>query len=203
MQAALAPRCRSRPARVAAYDLLRAIVTRSDGLMVACLRKLLTMLGPGPVVPDVVPQQFAQHHDANAAINLRWRGLNTTGATCYMNAVIQQLFCQPTIRALVLRSGEVPEGAMGEEKEAVFAAMQLTFANLALSTARAFRPSLMWNSVRDEMGQPINIHVRGRYHAFEQECLDLLCAAQLHGRCRYLRSNAQLCSSKHLAIVST
>ena len=35
-------------------------------------------------------------------------GLKNAGATCYMNAVFQQLFMQPSIRALVLGAREVP-----------------------------------------------------------------------------------------------
>jgi len=35
-------------------------------------------------------------------------GLKNAGATCYMNAVFQQLFMQPSIRALVLGAREAP-----------------------------------------------------------------------------------------------
>ena len=35
-------------------------------------------------------------------------GLRNGGATCYMNAVFQQLFMQPSIRALVLGAQEEP-----------------------------------------------------------------------------------------------
>ena len=35
-------------------------------------------------------------------------GLRNGGATCYMNSVFQQLYMQPTIRALVLGGPEPP-----------------------------------------------------------------------------------------------
>lgn len=38
-------------------------------------------------------------------------GLKNGGATCYMNAVFQQLFMQPSIRALVLGAREEPPTA--------------------------------------------------------------------------------------------
>ena len=38
-------------------------------------------------------------------------GLKNGGATCYMNAVFQQLFMQPSIRALVLGAREEPPAA--------------------------------------------------------------------------------------------
>ena len=181
VQAALAPRCQSDQSRIAAYELLQSVVRRRDTPMKVCLRRLLAMLGPGPAVDGVLQQQHQQHNDVSASFNPHWRGLKSTGATCYMNAIIQQLFCQPTIRAMILRSPEVPEADMGEEKHAVFAAMQLMFANLALSTARHFTPQLMWESLRDEMGQPINIMVRCAVLLIQLDAAQLRCHCAIVG----------------------
>ena len=41
-------------------------------------------------------------------------GLKNGGATCYMNAVFQQLFMQPSIRALVLGAREEPAAAQND-----------------------------------------------------------------------------------------
>ena len=49
-------------------------------------------------------------------------GLKNGGATCYMNAVFQQLFMQPSIRALVLGAKEVP---LAERKDSVFFQFQV------------------------------------------------------------------------------
>ena len=49
-------------------------------------------------------------------------GLKNGGATCYMNAVFQQLFMQPSIRALVLGAREVPPA---ERKDSVFFQFQV------------------------------------------------------------------------------
>ncbi len=49
-------------------------------------------------------------------------GLKNGGATCYMNAVFQQLFMQPSIRALVLGAKEVPPA---ERKDSVFFQFQV------------------------------------------------------------------------------
>lgn len=45
-------------------------------------------------------------------------GLKNAGATCYMNAVFQQLFMQPTIRALVLSAKE--ESQPGRDESAFY-----------------------------------------------------------------------------------
>ncbi len=50
-------------------------------------------------------------------------GLKNGGATCYMNAVFQQLFMQPSIRALVLGAKEVP---LAERKDSVFFQFQVS-----------------------------------------------------------------------------
>ena len=49
-------------------------------------------------------------------------GLKNGGATCYMNAVFQQLFMQPSIRALVLGAKEAPPE---DRKDSVFFHLQV------------------------------------------------------------------------------
>ena len=49
-------------------------------------------------------------------------GLKNGGATCYMNAVFQQLFMQPSIRALVLGAKEFPPP---ERRDSIFFQFQV------------------------------------------------------------------------------
>lgn len=49
-------------------------------------------------------------------------GLKNGGATSYMNAVFQQLFMQPSIRALVLGAKEVPPP---ERRDSIFFQFQV------------------------------------------------------------------------------
>jgi hypothetical protein len=165
LQAALQPRCPTPEARAAAYDLLKSMVASGLALMMTCLRGLLLMLAPGPTFSDTLQQQYALHLCAlqgNAAARdntqCRYVGLKSAGATCYMNAVLQQLFMQPTIRTCVLRAPQ-PESTEAEV-DALFAAVQITFAHLAVSTAPHFAPKCMWESLRDIDGNHINVHVR-------------------------------------------
>jgi hypothetical protein len=183
LQAALQPRCHTLDARAAAYDLLKSMVASGPALMIACLRGLLPMLAPGPSFSDTLQQQYSSHLGAlqgNLAARTntpcRYVGLKSAGATCYMNAVLQQLFMQPTIRACVLRT---PQPQSTEtEVDALFAAVQITFAHLAVSTAAHFAPKCMWESLRDIDGNHINVHVRPfllvpgleKYHALHDGC---------------------------------
>ena len=49
-------------------------------------------------------------------------GLYNGSATCYMNAVFQQLFMQPAVRALILSAPEVPKSA---RRDSVFYHLQV------------------------------------------------------------------------------
>eukprot|EP00892_Ulva_mutabilis_P012889 jgi/Ulvmu1/9973/UM059_0022.1 len=157
--------------RTMAYLLLHTIVTYSDNTMSYCLQRLLDMLGPGPPSPSMLRQQTLEHRvsvEGNAlALECgQWCGLANAGATCYMNAVLQQLFMQPTVRALVLASAAA--GSEDEDEDTLFQ-IQRTFAHLALSTARAYTPSGVWASLKDLEGQPINVmeHQDAHEHLYQ------------------------------------
>ena len=146
-------------ARTMAYTLLHTMVMYSDSMMSYCLQRLVDMLGDGPPNFSILRQQTAEHRVAAEGTLLdcrQWCGLTNAGATCYMNAVLQQLFMQPTVRALVLAL-QVP--GMEDEDEDTLFQIQRTFAHLALSTARAFTPSGVWASLKDLEGQPVNVMV--------------------------------------------
>ena len=59
-------------------------------------------------------------------------GLRNGSATCYMNAVFQQLFMQPAVRAHVLSA---PEVARKEQKESIFYQLQVTPVKWIVATA--------------------------------------------------------------------
>lgn len=157
LQCAFQPICTSQECRGAAYQLLTNAVTSSPESMQFCLHRFLEMLEPGPQSYALLKQQHADHvcsEDTSMQCK-RYRGLQNAGATCYMNAIFQQLYMQPTIRALVLKS-PVPGGKLDEN---VFFQIQRMFAHLAFSHARSFTPEGIWRSMRDLEGQPINVMV--------------------------------------------
>lgn len=94
-----------------------------------------------------------------------------------MNSVFQQLFMQPTVRALILRSVPVPAE---DEATSVFAQMQIMFAYLAEGCSDSFTPSGFWNALTDYDGQPINVH---EHQVHRLSCLSLALTAQQGAIC--------------------
>lgn len=144
-------------ARQAAFNLVAELMSGCSTTMAAgfdTLSKLHFTEGMGPM-----PKQPAKAGAGGAPLEaLRpthgYVGLRNGGATCYMNSVLQQLFMQPRIRALVLACVPTsPEEAPGS----VFAQLQVMFAHLALGRAAYFNPAGFWDSFRDYDGEPINI----------------------------------------------
>ena len=168
MNSEFQPICSSQDARNAAYKLLQAAVTHSTDAMQFCLHRFLGMLEPGPQSYTLLKQQFSEHvcrsssgEDTTLQCR-RYRGLQNAGATCYMNAIFQQLYMQPTIRALVLKS-PVPADKLDEN---VLFQVQRMFAHLASSHARSFTPDGIWKSMKDPEGQAINVLVRENAELF-------------------------------------
>ena len=100
-------------------------------------------------------------------------GLKNGSATCYMNAVFQQLFMLPGLRQSLLAEPEESEATRGTS---LFYQMQTTFANLALGRQQAFRPSGIWATFKDYDGEPINV----REHQDAQEFLTRMQVGPLH-----------------------
>ena len=83
-------------------------------------------------------------------------GLVNAGATCYMNALFQQLFAQPGIRDKILAiDSKVPEA---ERDESLFYQTQKMFAMLkGSSVANYFEPDGIWHAFKDWDGEPVNV----------------------------------------------
>ena len=66
-------------------------------------------------------------------------GLKNAFATCYMNSVLQQLFCQPDTKALLLGSFDVPEDQCSES---VLHQVKTMFAHLQYSHRQYYTPKV-------------------------------------------------------------
>ncbi|GMH39310.1 hypothetical protein BSKO_07208 [Bryopsis sp. KO-2023] len=80
-------------------------------------------------------------------------GLQNAGATCYMNAVLQQLFMQPSIRTGVLSA----EAVVNEEDRGVFYAFQRLFGHLLCSDRSSFFPGDFIERYTHSDGQEVDI----------------------------------------------
>lgn len=72
-----------------------------------------------------------------------------------MNAVMQQLFMQPSIRKLLLSVPEV--GSPEDNIDNIFYQMQNMFANLALSNKEFHVPRAFWGAFKEYDGTRLNL----------------------------------------------
>ena len=98
-------------------------------------------------------------------------GLHNGGATCYMNATLQQLFMQPKIRDAILRSPSVhPE----KQSKSIFHQVQKIFAHLAGGIESAYEPIGFWRAFKDYDGRPIDIREHQDAYEFFTRLQDFL-----------------------------
>lgn len=88
-------------------------------------------------------------------------GLKNIGNTCYFNSLIQTYFMIPNLVKEVL-SFNIPEEAPGQDESKansykLLAQLQRLFANMIGSCRRYVDPSLVLNSITDDLGNKIDI----------------------------------------------
>ncbi|EIE24996.1 hypothetical protein COCSUDRAFT_46553 [Coccomyxa subellipsoidea C-169] len=175
---ALNARCSTKASRQAALELVADLMENSK----VCLKEGLQHL---------TCLHFQQEPFADSEVNLSglsitrqpsgFVGLKNAGATCYMNAVFQQLFMQPSIRALVLGAREEPPA---ERTESTFYQLQARallyilflrmFAHLALSHCHFYRPAGFWRTFKDYDGEPLNVREHQDAYEFFTRLQDLV-----------------------------
>ncbi|KAI8477153.1 MAG: hypothetical protein J3K34DRAFT_455469 [Monoraphidium minutum] len=145
--ARLRPRAAAAGARRAALELAAELMREGLGPLeegVRCLEALADAAAPPAFC--VAPPKTVRRPGA-------YCGLRNAGATCYMNAVFQQLYMQPRIRALILGAPEVPEA---QRADSVFAQLQAVFAAMALGLMPFTTPDGFWGAFKDYDGRPID-----------------------------------------------
>jgi ubiquitin carboxyl-terminal hydrolase 9/24 len=164
--ARLRPRCAAPGARRAALELAAELMREGTGPLEEGVRCLEALLGAAS------PTEFHLAPPKHVRRPGDYCGLRNAGATCYMNAVFQQLYMQPRIRALILGAPEVPEP---ERPDSVFAQLQAVFASMALGLASFMTPDGFWRAFKDYDGQPIDT----REH---QDAYEFFTRLQVRGR---------------------
>ena len=157
--AALQARCHTQSCRKAAFELLQELIQDSA----VSLEEGVHLIEQLHLQERDIEMRYAA---GNQARPMRpsdgYMGMRNAGATCYMNAVLQQLYMQPCIRQLVLAAAAVPPA---EAADSVFAQLQAVFANLALGKPSTYSPVAFWQSFKDYDGTPID--VREHQDAYE------------------------------------
>ena len=144
--------CSTPSTREAAFALLALLAARDDDCMLETTDTLASLHFRG----ETDLNEWEQFPGGVSKQPGGYVGLKNAGATCYMNAVFQQLWMQPSLRDAVLSVDAVAE-TEEERRESVFHQFQMMFASLAASRVDHYAPRGFWRAFKDYDGEPINV----------------------------------------------
>ena len=144
--------CSTPSTREAAFAFLAHLAARDDDCMLETTDTLASLHFRG----ETDLNEWEQFPGGVSKQPGGYVGLKNAGATCYMNAVFQQLWMQPSLRDAVLSVDAVAE-TEEERRESVFHQFQMMFASLAASRVDHYAPRGFWRAFKDYDGEPINV----------------------------------------------
>eukprot|EP00753_Platysulcus_tardus_P013086 PLAT3614.2.p1 GENE.PLAT3614.2~~PLAT3614.2.p1 ORF type:complete len:1715 (-),score=1014.72 PLAT3614.2:126-5015(-) len=156
------PLCKSSEARQAAYSLLAQLCAGHVDNQAALMAQLQPMLEE---LPAAAGWSFDPAADAKSSSG--YVGLRNLGATCYMNALLQQFYNIPELRNGVLAADAGDE----QPEDSVIYQLQLMFSHLSLGLRKAYNPLPFTQAYKDAEGRPTNVMVQ----MDAQEFLSVLC----------------------------
>ena len=91
-------------------------------------------------------------------------GLINLGSTCYMNAILQQLYMVPSFRYAIMSANDNdsinPTLKYGEKDENLLHQLQAIFSYLNLSNKQSFEPKYFCKAFKDNEGKPTNPRIQ-------------------------------------------
>ena len=118
------PKCDTSDSRVAAYNLLLELSKN-------CPENLKMISDELTGIHHSFNEDLAKDFEYEPAIERRascnYVGLKNAGATCYMNSVLQQLYCVPGLGESVLRVDAKDDDGENANEESVFYQLQTVF----------------------------------------------------------------------------
>ncbi|TRY69996.1 hypothetical protein TCAL_02811 [Tigriopus californicus] len=150
------PKCDNTESRVAAYNLLIQLAkgcSSNASLIVGELIQIHHFFNENQL------KEFDNEPSVERRADSNFVGLKNAGATCYMNSVLQQLFCTPGICEQVLSMN-----IDNYEEDTIYYQLQNVFGHLKESQLQFYKPEKFWRCFR-LYGQPVN--VREQQDAFE------------------------------------
>ncbi|XP_022656846.1 ubiquitin carboxyl-terminal hydrolase 24-like isoform X2 [Varroa destructor] len=151
------PKCTTNESRRAAYQIL---VELSRGCLTNMMHITHWLLKRHHRLNNELAKEFEYEPLISGRSSSGLVGLKNAGATCYMNAVLQQMFMQPQLREAVLSV----ECEKNVDLDTILHQLQNVFAHLNDSQLEYYIPEQFWNSFR-LWGTPVN--VREQHDAFE------------------------------------
>ncbi|XP_044158174.1 ubiquitin carboxyl-terminal hydrolase 24 isoform X1 [Bufo gargarizans] len=131
------PKCSSVSSRLAAYEVLVMLAESSLANLQLITRELLSMHHQ----PDsALTKEFDFLPPVDSRSNSGFVGLKNGGATCYMNAVFQQLYMQPGLPEALLSMEDETENP----DDSVFYQVQSLFGHLMESKLQYYVPENFW-----------------------------------------------------------
>ncbi|RXM30563.1 Ubiquitin carboxyl-terminal hydrolase 24 [Acipenser ruthenus] len=131
------PKCSTVSSRLAAYEVLVMLADSSLGNLQLITRELLSMHHQAD---PALTKEFDYLPPVDSRSSSGFVGLKNGGATCYMNAVFQQLYMQPGLAEAFLTIEEDTENP----EESVFYQVQSLFGHLMESKLQYYVPENFW-----------------------------------------------------------
>ncbi|KAK1164225.1 ubiquitin carboxyl-terminal hydrolase 24 isoform X3 [Acipenser oxyrinchus oxyrinchus] len=131
------PKCSTVSSRLAAYEVLVMLADSSLGNLQLITRELLSMHHQAD---PTLTKEFDYLPPVDSRSSSGFVGLKNGGATCYMNAVFQQLYMQPGLAEAFLTIEEDTENP----EESVFYQVQSLFGHLMESKLQYYVPENFW-----------------------------------------------------------
>ncbi|KAK9820599.1 hypothetical protein WJX72_012157 [[Myrmecia] bisecta] len=174
LQRAMQARCSTKSSRAVAFSLLGELMTKDVSNLKEGEHLLMDIhfqqpAARAPAIPPRLRWNLLPHQSLRSPKH--YVGLKNPAATCYMNAVFQQLFMQPSIRHLIL--GARAQQVLNPDDD-VFYQLQLMFGNLALSNQEYYKPLGFWRAFKDYDGQSINVREHQDAYEFFTRLQDLV-----------------------------
>ena len=100
-------------------------------------------------------------------------GIRNLGCTCYMNSLMQQLYCMPALRRGLLAAPHLDKESLSTQGKAdnLLYQLQRMFCHLSDSAREAYEPAGWCYAYKDEQGRPTNSGVQQD----AQEYFNVLC----------------------------
>lgn len=133
----LCSRCSSVSSRLAAYEVLVMLAESSVANLQLITKELLSMHHQ---LDSALTKEFDYLPPVDSRSNSGFVGLKNGGATCYMNAVFQQLYMQPGLPETLLSM----EDETDNPDESVFYQIQSLFGHLMESKLQYYVPENFW-----------------------------------------------------------
>ncbi|XP_053549190.1 ubiquitin carboxyl-terminal hydrolase 24 [Bombina bombina] len=131
------PKCSTVNSRLAAYEVLVMLAESSPANLQLIAKELLSMHHqPDPALS----KEFDYLPPVDSRSNSGFVGLKNGGATCYMNAVFQQLYMQPGLPEVLLSMEDETENP----DDSVFYQVQSLFGHLMESKLQYYVPENFW-----------------------------------------------------------